>query len=74
MHTKVVINFNKCVFGNCGFLFPIHIREQMTTWNFFFLDLYSITNHVGAKNGPLLEAKNNVLKGFSQKKFTLIYY
>jgi hypothetical protein len=39
-----------------------------------FLDLYYITNHVGAKNGLLLEAKNNVLKGFSQKQFTLIYF
>jgi hypothetical protein len=33
-----------------------------------FLDLYYIKNNVGAKNGLLLEAKNNVLKGFSQKK------
>jgi hypothetical protein len=31
MHTKVVINFNERVFGNCGFLFPIHAKEQMTT-------------------------------------------
>ncbi len=33
-----------------------------------FLDLYYIANHVGAKNELLLEAKKNVLKGFSQKK------
>jgi hypothetical protein len=32
------------------------------------LDLYYIANHVGAKNELLLEAKKNVLKGFSQKK------
>jgi hypothetical protein len=33
-----------------------------------FLDLYYIKKHVGAKKGLLLEAKNNVLKEFSQKK------
>jgi hypothetical protein len=39
-----------------------------------FLDLYYITNDVDAKNGLLLETKNNFLKGFPPKKFTLIYY
>jgi hypothetical protein len=55
----VVINLNKCLFVNYGFLFSIHIGKKKRQHETILhgLILYCIRNHVGAKNELPLDGR-----------------
>jgi len=73
MHTMLVINFNACVFANCGFSFLFHIGEHTKK--------HEIALHGLLHNKPCLckrwvsfgSNEKITFKGFCQKKFTLVY-
>jgi hypothetical protein len=66
MHTMLIINFNACVFVNCGFSFLFHIGEHKKKHEIALHGL-CITNHACAKDGFLLEAmKKSPSKDFAK--------
>jgi hypothetical protein len=72
MHITIVINVNEYVFINFEIFIPKSHNITKHNMKLLFMDLYSTTNHVGAKNGLPLEGRSYLEKN-SQSFFTLIY-